>query len=70
MSLHSHYLTEEEMEVQAHDVVYQDATSVHCQSGKWNLIPIFKGQANLRSLKHLQVIKCGLLHTASVKIQQ
>lgn len=67
MTLHSHDLTEEETEVQVH-VVYQDATPVHCQSGKWNLIPILKSQANLRSLKHLQIIKCGLLHTASVKI--
>lgn len=33
ISLHSHYLTEEETEVQVHDVIYQDATSGHCQSG-------------------------------------
>lgn len=33
-------------------------------------IPIPKCQAHPGGLKHIWIIKCGLLHTAFVKIQQ
>lgn len=64
MSLRSGDITGEEAEAQLHDMIYQDATSAHCLSGKWNWIhswPLI--QEVLRS-------KCGMLHTAFVKICQ